>query len=108
MLTIAKIEDHEGDGRCSACSREGLRWVATLSDGTTVGLECAKKAVGFKPSPIEYSWIGDYEIVAEHIEYGQTYVMWQRKGRAQTRETRNGVTVAVGGVRARWVADGWL
>lgn len=108
MIHIAKIEDHEGDGRCGSCGRENLRWVATLSDGSQVGLECAKKVIGFKPAPIEYSWIGDYEIVAEHVEYGRTHVLWQRKGGNATRETRGGVVVSVGGVRARWIADGWL
>lgn len=50
-LTITKIEDHEGNGHCTACGRENLRWICTLSDSTKVGTECAKKVLGWKPQP---------------------------------------------------------
>jgi hypothetical protein len=107
-LTITRIDDHEGDGECSSCRRTGLRWVATLSDGTAVGLECAKKILGWKPAPASYNWIADFTPVAEHVDYGDTLVMWQHKTGNQTRETCNGVLVTVGGVRADWTKKGWL
>ena len=108
-LTITKIEDLEGDGQCGECGRNGLRWLATLSDGTRVGLECAKKVLGFRPKPLAYDWIADYEISAEHSECGSHYVMWQRKGNPGfTRETKNGSLMQVGGVRADWIKRGWV
>ncbi len=111
-LTIARIDDHEGDGDCSNCGRTGLRWIATLSDGSKVGLECAKKLLGFRPAPAAYQWVGFFEPVAEHVErYGYdtvTWVLWQRKGGAETRETRNGVLMTVGGCRKDWTKKGWL
>ncbi len=106
-LSIEKIEDHEGNGHCQECHREGLRWICTLSDGSKVGTECAKKVLGWKPQPKHYNWIGDFEIVAEHNERGTHFVMWQRKGGIETRETRDGGLVAVGGVRQDWTRRGW-
>jgi hypothetical protein len=106
--TIAKIEDYEGAGRCSACGREGLRWIVTLSDGTQIGTECAKRTLGITVAPKSYQWVTDYAPVAEHVEDGAVYVMWQRKGGTQTRETRGGTLVSVGGVRQDWAARGWL
>ncbi|GIH07514.1 hypothetical protein Rhe02_55810 [Rhizocola hellebori] len=105
---IWKIEDREFQGECSACPRTGLRWIAVLSDGSTVGLECAKKIVGFRPSPITYTWVADFEPIAEHNDHGTLYVMWQRKGGKATRETKNGALVSVGGVRSDWIKRGWV
>ena len=106
--TIAKIEDREFDGTCGACGREGLRWIAVLSDGSALGLECAKRVIGYKPAPTAYAWIGDFRVVAEHVEHGVTYVLWQSRRGAGTRETQNGVLMSVGGARAEWTAKGWL
>jgi hypothetical protein len=106
-LTISKIEDHEGNGRCSACDREGLRWICTLSDSTTVGTECAKKLVGYKPAPKQYQWVADFAPGAEHNDHGVVYVMWQHKSGNATRETRNGHLSTVGGVGADWDRLGW-
>lgn len=112
-LTIARIDDAGGDGECSACGRGGIRWMVFLSDGTAVGIECARKALGFRPAPKTYDWIGEFTAVAEHVETfpnGEvdTCVMWQRKGGTETRETCNGVLVTIGGVRADWTKKGWL
>lgn len=107
-LTIARIDDHEGDGDCSNCGRTGLRWIATLSDGTKVGLECAKKILGFRPAPQKYQWIADFTPIAEYVEYGSTYVLWKHKVGNGTRETRDGVLVSVGGCRNDWIRRGWL
>lgn len=107
-LTVLKIEDHEGAGHCGQCGRDNLRWICTLSDGTAVGTECAKKVLGWKPQPKHYNWIGDFQIIAEHNERGTHFVMWQRKTGIETRETRDGGLVAVGGVRKDWEARGWI
>lgn len=107
-IHLVKIEDHEGDGTCAACGREGLRWIAVLSDGTQVGTECAKAVLGYRPTPKSYAWVADYTPVAEFTEYGETFVMWQHKRSAQTAETRNGVLSSVGGVRAEWTRRGWV
>jgi hypothetical protein len=110
---MVKIEDHEGEGRCGACQREGLRWIVTMSDGSQVGTECAKRVMGYKPAPKSYAWVADYQPVAEHTEcpaskYAATYVLWQHKAGTKTIETRNGVLQAVGGVRQAWERKGWL
>lgn len=107
-MTMVKIEDHEGNGHCSACQREGLRWIVTLSDGSQVGTECAKTIIGVKPDPKSYTWTADFTAVAEHNEYGDTLVLWQHKNGTATRETRNGYLVAVGGRRRIWEKEGWL
>jgi hypothetical protein len=107
-LHIVKIEDHEGDGTCTACGREGLRWIVTLSDGTQVGTECTKRVTGAKPAPKSYTWVGDFRIVAEHDEYGTSYVLWQHKDGRETRETRDGTLTAVGGIRQAWAWRGWI
>ncbi len=107
-LKITVIENFEGDGTCSACKREGLVWVATLSDGSQVGLECAKKVLGFKPTPNTYSWITNYKLEATHVEYGTTYGLWVSKTGNATRETQDGTLISVGGVRADWASKGWI
>lgn len=107
-VKIAKVEDHEGFGRCQECDREGLRWVITLSDGRQVGSECAKQALGFRIRPSEHSWVTGFDAVAEHVEYGETRVLWQSKTGAQSRETRSGLLVRVGGARREWESQGWL
>lgn len=107
-VTLARVEDREGEGTCAACGREGLRWIAILSDGTGVGLECAKRVLGFRPAPASYNWIADFTAVAEHHDYAVVYVLWQHKRGNATRETRNGALTQVGGVRAEWARRGWL
>jgi hypothetical protein len=107
-VTLTKIEDHEGSGTCGQCGREGLRWVATMSDGSLVGLECAKKIIGYRPSPDSYRWVADYVATAEHAEYKQSYVLWTHRCGNGTRETCNGVLTAVGGVSKQWERKGWL
>lgn len=113
-LRIEKIEDREGFGVCSHCGREGLRWIATLSDGSGCGLECAKRVVGFKPAPTAYRWAEHFEAVAEYREtngYGDVlgvWVLWQHKSGTATRETLNGNLQTVGGCRVAWERRGWL
>jgi hypothetical protein len=112
-ITISRIDDTGGDGECSSCGRGGIRWLITLSDGSAVGIECARKVLGFRPAPKTYDWIADFTAVAEHaVTYPNgevdTYVMWQHKTGRETRETCNGILVTVGGVRTDWTKKGWL
>lgn len=103
--TLVKIEDHEGDGTCGACGREGLRWVATLSDDSTVGMECAKAVMGFKPAPKDYKWTADYRPVAKHVTgYGAAVVLWEHKIGGPSRLTVDGRLTVVGGAQARFNA----
>lgn len=82
-LSIAKIEDHEGLGRCGACEREGLRWIVVLSDGSQIGTECAKKVLGWKINRDRYAWLNNYEPVAEGVDCDTTFVLYRRRdGRA--------------------------
>ena len=67
-VTLVKIEDHEGNGECRECGRTGLRWIATLSDGTHVGTECAKQILGWKPTPKTYTWVADFTAIAKVVE----------------------------------------
>lgn len=110
--TLVRVEDREGEGRCGACEREGLRWVCVLSDGTEVGTECAKVALGWKPTPKSYTWTADYTPVAEHTECAGTssevvWVLWQHKSGTATRMTRGGALDTVGGARGVWTQRGW-
>lgn len=108
MLKLTKIEDREYEGRCGSCGRENLRWIATLSDGTEAGLECTKKLLGYRPTVTNYQWTEHFTAVAEHTESTDVYVLWQAKRGRETRETRNGVLMSVGGARADWQKRGWL
>lgn len=106
---LTKIEDHEGGGTCGHCGREGLRWIAVLSDGSRWGTACAKKVLGVvSPSPRNLEWASKYVPVAEHVEGDVTFVMWQQKRGWQTIQTRNGYMTTVGGVRREWERKGWV
>ena len=106
-VTLVMIEDAEFEGTCGECGRNGLRWLARLSDGTAVGTECAKAILGYKPAPKMYAWVPDYRPVATHVDYGVTYVLWRHKSGTATRETRNGHLSAVGAVPREWERRGW-
>jgi hypothetical protein len=108
QITVTRYEDHEGDGTCATCGREGLRWIVRLSDGSGVGTECAKAVLGHKPAPKDYNWIADYIAVASVVAYGETMVLWQHRTGSQTRETRNGQLSQIGGARKQWEKEGWL
>lgn len=110
--TLVRVDDREGEGRCDACEREGLRWVCVLSDGTEVGTECAKAALGYKPTPKAYAWVADYAPVSEYREgngaSAVTWTLYAAKTGNATRATRDGVLVMVGGAMATWQQRGWL
>lgn len=108
LPTIVRFHDREGGGTCQACQREGLRWTATLSDRTEVGLECAKKATGAKrPAPAVYAWVADYEVIAEHDDYGVAYALWKHRSANRTCITRNGVLESIGGGCETWARRGF-
>lgn len=110
-LTIVMILDHEYEGRCDECKREGLRWVARMSDGSGVGLECAKKILGYRPSPDRFKWTEFFTPVFEYRESETSiWVLWEHKkhGRSRTRSTKNGYMMADGGARKDFQDWGWL
>lgn len=96
-LHIEKIEDYEGGGFCSACQKDNLRWIVTLSDGQKIGTECAKKALGYAPKPAAYSWIKDYKPIREYKDKWETAVVWKHKTGTNTRLTVNGHLQMTGG-----------
>jgi hypothetical protein len=106
-VTLVKVTDHEGHGVCGLCQREGLRWICTLSDGSTCGVECAKRVMGWKPAPKSYAWAADFTAVAEHREGTQVFVLWRHKTGTATRETLCGGLQQVGGVERSWTQRGW-
>lgn len=111
-LTLAKIEDHEGSGRCQACDREGLRWIAVLSDGSHLGLECAATVLGYRPARNAYAWTADFQPVVEFTEtwpnwQTDIWILWQNT-QGHTRETCNGALRSVGGCAQSWEQRGWL
>lgn len=75
-LHITKVEDHEGMGRCGHCEREGLRWIVVLSDGTSVGTECAKRVLGYTLKPASYTWMTGYAPIAEYSNKWETAVVY--------------------------------
>jgi len=103
-----KIEDYEGNGTCSACGREGLRWIVTLSDDTRVGVECSAKVCGWRPTRKVYAWTADFVPVAEYRYAEVTFVLWHHKRGNATNTTRNGHLVTVGGALREWARNGWL
>lgn len=99
-LTVAKIEDHEGDGVCGACERTGLRWIVTLSDGSQIGTECAKKLLGYTITRKTFDWIQDFELVAEKDYFQYHVCLYRHKNGNAARTTFNGTVQAVGGFAA--------
>lgn len=79
-LHITKVEDHEGHGRCGQCGREGLRWIAILSDGTSCGTECAQRVLGRTLNPKSLTWIAGTTVIAEHTTKWDTAIVYQAPG----------------------------
>ena len=77
QITVLKVEDFEGTGECTMCSKTGLRWVVSLSDGSQVGGECAKKIMGWSPSKKSHGWVQGLTAVAEReLKGGVLAVLW--------------------------------
>ena len=87
-VTVVKVEDHEYEGTCGACGKEGVRWVVTLSDGSRVGGECAKKLLGWAPTAKKFSWVTGLTPLVEEMIDGEAIVVWAN----QTR-TRGGISI---------------
>jgi hypothetical protein len=106
--TLVKVEDHEGFGACSHCNREGLRWICTLSDGTTCGTECAKKVMGWKPAIKAYCWTANFTATAEHDDHGTVYVLWTHKSGNGGAISRNGELNLMGSyAHDEWARRAW-
>lgn len=105
--TVSHITDEEGTGTCSACDREGLRWLVHFNqDQLPVGLECAKKVLGFKPAPKTYNWMEGYSLTRTIVECeGRPMaVTWNLYTNAagRTVSTRNGVLQVIGGAASAY------
>jgi hypothetical protein len=91
-ITVLKIEDHGGEGICTACGKEGLRWVSILSDGSRVGGECAKKIMGWKPTAKSHAWVTGLHIIAEgDMSPVQYAVLWSDETGRRGAVSINGV-----------------
>ncbi|AYQ99345.1 hypothetical protein PBI_CANTARE_125 [Brevibacterium phage Cantare] len=106
-VKVAYVENVEGDGMCGHCNRTNLKYVATMTDGSKVGLSCAKKLMGVTITPKDVKWASNYTVEATFIEYGQTYALWV-SDKGQTRTTKNGLLVGIGGQRPVWEKRGWI
>lgn len=107
---LSHYEDHEGDGTCSRCQREGIRWIAVLTDGTRVGGECAKKVLGHNiPSAKRLNWLAKFRPAEMWTFCGKSYVRWVHVNPevAQDRLTIDGVLWQVGGVKPDMDAGRW-
>lgn len=101
-LTVSHISDEEGTGTCAACDREGLRWLVHFNqDQLPVGLECAKKVLGFKPAPKSYNWMNGFTLTRTVVECegrpsAVTWCLYTHTS-GRTASTRNGNLQAMGG-----------
>jgi hypothetical protein len=106
-VTIARVEDHEGLGVCGHCDRDGLRWIVVLSDGSRFGSGCARKALGIKVAPKDFAWVTNYNVIAEHAEYGVVWTLYRHKRGERTVMARDGHLTTVGGALEEWKREGW-
>lgn len=75
-VTVIKVTDYEYEGTCTACGKESVRWIVSLSDGSHVGGECAKKILGWAPTAKGFSWVTGMTAIVEEIIEGQSIVVW--------------------------------
>jgi hypothetical protein len=87
-LTVAKVLDREHEGVCQECDKQNLRWVLVLSDGSMVGVECARKLTGEAFTAKKVEWVAGAVEVASGIDCGATVVLYRRG---------NGAVIAVDG-----------
>jgi hypothetical protein len=80
--TITKVLDRQGEGCCQECGRTNVRWVAVLSDGSTVGGECAKKITGQVFSLKKYAPLAGAHEVISGLDCGTTWTVLEGPGRA--------------------------
>lgn len=99
-IHVVKVEDHEYEGTCGACGKQGVRWIVTLSDGSTVGGECAKRILGWAPTKASHGWVTGMIPVQEATSFGDHWVLWQAKKGYKSVISRNGYAQAVGGTNA--------
>ena len=80
-LSITKVLDREGEGCCQECGRTNVRWIAVLSDGSTVGSECAKKITGQAFSPAKYAPLAGATEIASGLDCGATWTLFSNGAR---------------------------
>ena len=102
-IMVLKVTDYEYEGTCSACGKEGVRWIVSLSDGSHVGGECAKKILGWAPTPKTFSWVTGMTAIVEEIIDGQSVVVWQDQGATRGAISVNGHLQQSGSVN--WVGS---
>lgn len=111
-LHVIRVEDHEGDGICGHCGREGLRWIVVMSDGSSIGSGCMKRALGIPaPAPKSYSWVSNYDLVdSRETRYDGTYHLHVRKDGRAAVIARNHVAMVQGpadSIRKEWEGPRW-
>lgn len=79
--SITKVLDREGEGCCQECGRTNVRWIAVLSDGSTVGSECAKKITGQAFSPAKYAPLAGATEIASGLDCGATWTLFANGAR---------------------------
>ena len=77
-LTVVKVLDREHEGVCQECDKQNLRWILVLSDGSTVGIECAKKLTGAAFTAKKVEWVAGAVEVASGMDCGATVVLYRR------------------------------
>lgn len=109
-ITVTRVEDHEGTGVCGHCGREGLRWIAVMSDGALIGTSCAKKLMGFNVTTKSVTQLKGFIVTQEwRNRFGDLYVLWHSTERDTYAETLPNGKVRFGqSVLKAWTADGWL
>lgn len=50
--------------------------MVTLSDGSQVGGECAKKILGWALTAKKFSWVSGLSVAAEHVGAFHSAVLW--------------------------------
>lgn len=109
---VVRIEDAGGTGQCGCCNREGLRWVAVMSDGSFLGTACAKKSVGFVIVSKDVDRLRGFTVVAERRnKFGNgVYVLWHSESLGTYAETFNGKVRRPLGldIARQWEKDGWI
>jgi hypothetical protein len=108
--TVIRVEDHEGTGTCGHCGREGLRWIAVMSDGSMIGTSCAKKLMGFNVTAKTVTDLKGFVVTAEwRNRFNDLYVLWYSTERDTYAETLANGKVRFGQVVAKqWQSDGWI
>lgn len=106
--TVSHITDAEGTGTCSACDREGLRWLVHFTgDQLPVGVECAKRVLGYTPARKNYTPLAGLTLTAQHDDCGNSWALYVSEDGRRSIATLNGVPNIIGQAARHWQARGW-